>query len=130
MENSDSSKYKKHILVCIKERAKFHPRGCCLGSGGMDIRKRFVQLINQHGLKGNIRASKTGCLDVCEVGPNVVIYPDNIWYTGVREKDVDEIFDQSVLNNKIVKRLVATKKTWNSWESLREKSTKKLKESS
>tara|TARA_B100000029_G_scaffold511609_1_gene606114 strand:- start:950 stop:1255 length:306 start_codon:yes stop_codon:yes gene_type:complete len=98
-------------------------------NGGMEIRKRFVQLINRHGLKGKIRANKTGCLDVCEVGPNVVIYPDNIWYTGVTVNDVDEIFDQSVLNDNIVNRLEATEETWNQWKVLREASTRKLKES-
>ncbi len=126
---TNSSKYDKHILVCIKERQNGHPRGCCMENGGMEIRKRFVQLINRHGLKGKIRANKTGCLDVCEVGPNVVIYPDNIWYTGVTVNDVDEIFDQSVLNDNIVNRLEATEETWNQWKVLREASTRKLKES-
>ncbi|MEC7729785.1 MAG: (2Fe-2S) ferredoxin domain-containing protein [Candidatus Neomarinimicrobiota bacterium] len=121
------SRYDKHILVCIKERAEEHPRGCCMENGGMDIRKRFVQLVNQYGLKGKVRANKTGCLDVCEIGPNVVIYPDNIWYTGVKVEDVDEIFERSVLNNELVDRLVASKKTWGRWRTLREESTQKLK---
>ena len=120
-------RYDKHILVCIKERAEEHPRGCCMENGGMDIRKRFVQLVNQYELKGKVRANKTGCLDVCEIGPNVVIYPDNIWYTGVKVEDVDEIFERSVLNNEVVDRLVASKKTWGRWRTLREKSTQKLK---
>ena len=93
----------------------------------MDIRKRFVQLVNQYGLKGKVRANKTGCLDVCEIGPNVVIYPDNIWYTGVKVEDVDEIFERSVLNNEVVNRLVASKETWGRWRTLREESTQKLK---
>ena len=78
---------------------------------------------------GKVRSNKTGCLDVCEVGPNVVIYPDNIWYTGVTVNDVDEIFNKSVLNNEIVDRLVASEETWEKWKLLREASTKKLKES-
>jgi len=127
---ADSSKYDKHILVCVNERSEGHPRGCCLEYGGMDIRKRFVKMINQNGLKGKVRSNKTGCLDVCEVGPNVVIYPDNIWYTGVTVNDVDEIFNKSVLNNEIVNRLVASEETWEKWKSLREASTKKLKKSS
>lgn len=120
-------RYDKHILVCIKERAEEHPRGCCMENGGMDIRKRFVQLVNQYGLKGKVRANKTGCLDVCEIGPNVVIYPDNIWYTGVKVEDVDEIFERSVLNNEVVDRLVASKETWGRWRTLRKESTQKLK---
>ncbi|SVA77372.1 uncharacterized protein METZ01_LOCUS130226, partial [marine metagenome] len=49
---------------------------------------KFVQLINQHGLKGKIRANKSGCLDACEMGAVIVIYPNNIWYTRVSVDDV------------------------------------------
>ena len=81
---------------------------------------KFVQLINQYGLKGKIRANKSGCLDVCELGAAVVIYPDNIWYTRVSVNDVDEIFKTSILKNGVVKRLVATKDTWNELQIIRE----------
>ena len=112
-------RYEKHIFVCIKERPESHPRGCCLEKGSMDIRNRFVQLINQHGLKGKVRANKSGCLDVCEMGINLVIYPDNLWYTGVTEADVDEIFEKSVLNDDIVDRLAATEETWTTCQKIR-----------
>ena len=81
---------------------------------------KFVKLINQHGLKGKVRANKTGCLDACELGAAVVIYPDNIWYTRVSVNDVDEIFKTSILKNGVVKRLVATKDTWNELQMIRE----------
>jgi len=125
---SSNSKYQKHILVCIKERPDGHPRGCCFEHGGMEIRTRFVQLINQHGLKGKVRATKSGCLDICELGPNVVIYPQDIWYTSVTIDDVEEIFTTSVLNNQTVERLVASDETWIKWKNMREKSTQILKE--
>lgn len=112
-------RYEKHIFVCVKERSANHPRGCCLEKGSMDIRNKFVQLINQHGLKGKVRANKSGCLDVCEMGVNLVIYPDNIWYAGVTEKDVDEIFETSILHDKIVERLAATETTWKTCEKIR-----------
>ncbi|SVC11175.1 uncharacterized protein METZ01_LOCUS264029, partial [marine metagenome] len=68
-------KYKKHIFVCINERPPDSPKGCCASGGGSDIRYEFVKLINEHGLKGKVRSNKSGCLDACEVGPAVVIYP-------------------------------------------------------
>ena len=74
-------KYKKHIFICTNERPLDNPKGDCIRCGGMDIRMKFVKLINQHGLKGKVRANKSGCLDACELGAVVVIYPDNIWYT-------------------------------------------------
>ena len=57
----------------------------------------------------------------------MVIYPDNIWYNGVKVEDVDEIFERSVLNDEVVERLAATEETWDRWRTLREESTKKLK---
>ena len=80
---------------------------------------KFVQLINKHGLKGIVRANKSGCLDACELGASVVIYPDNIWYTRVSPDDVDDIFETSILNNGVVERLVATKDTWKELQAIR-----------
>jgi len=113
-------KYRKHIFICINKRDPDNPKGDCTRCGGKDIRMKFVKLINQHGLKGKVRANKTGCLDACELGAAVVIYPDNIWYTRVSVNDVDEIFKTSILRNGMVKRLVATKDTWNELKKIRE----------
>ena len=71
-------------------------------------------------MKGIIRANKSGCLDVCELGPVVVIYPDAVWYTKVKLNDVDEIFNSNILNNKPVKSLAADKNTWNELQLLKE----------
>ena len=81
---------------------------------------RFVQLINQHGLKGKVRANKSGCLDTCELGAAVVIYPDNIWYTRVQVQDVDEIFETSIINNEVVDRLSANEATWQELQDIRD----------
>ena len=112
-------KYKKHIFVCINERPPDSPKGCCASGGGSDIRYEFVKLINEHGLKGKVRSNKSGCLDACEVGPAVVIYPGGLWYTGVTVNDVPEIFEKSVLNDKPVDRLLASEKTWDGLAKLR-----------
>lgn len=113
-------KYEKHVLICINERDPDNPKGDCTRCGGKDIRLKFVQFINQHGLKGKVRANKTGCLDACELGAAVVIYPDNIWYTRVSPNDVEEIFETSVLKDGVVERLAATEETWDKLKSIRE----------
>ncbi|MEE2876655.1 MAG: (2Fe-2S) ferredoxin domain-containing protein [Candidatus Neomarinimicrobiota bacterium] len=113
-------KYEKHIFVCINERPPDSPKGCCSALGGKEIRYEFVKLINQHGLKGKVRSNKCGCLDACEFGPTVVIYPEGLWYTGVRVEDVLEIFKKSVLKDEPVHRLLATSKTWSKLSSVRE----------
>ena len=100
-----TEKYQKHLFLCTNERPKDSLRGDCLSYGSMEIRNKFVRLVNQNGLKGKVRANKSGCLDVCEEGSAVVIYPDNIWYTKVEVQDVDEIFETSILNDGVVKRL-------------------------
>ena len=114
------TKYQKHVFICTNERSKDSPRGDCTRCGGMEIRMRLVKLIAQKGLKGKIRANKSGCLDACELGPAVVIYPDNIWYTQVKLEDVDEIFETSILNDGIVDRLCANDETWSQLKQMRE----------
>lgn len=105
-------KYDKHIFICINARSPDNPKGSCANDGGADIRYEFVKLINANGLKGNVRSNKSGCLDACEIGPIVVIFPSGFWYTKVRIEDVPEIFEKSVLDDKPVQRLLATSETW------------------
>ena len=113
------SKYNKHIFVCVNERSSDSSRGDCSSCGGREIRSEFVRLINKYGLKGKVRANKSGCLDACELGPTVVIYPDGIWYNQISLSDVEEIFKTSVLGNSIVERLRSTDKTWEQLAELR-----------
>jgi len=112
-------KYKKHIFICVNERPENSPKGSCARCGGFDIRMRFVELINQYGLKGIVRANKSGCLDACEFGVAVVVYPDEIWYTNVTLSDVDDIFNATIINDEPLERLVANKKTWDDLNTLR-----------
>jgi (2Fe-2S) ferredoxin len=114
-------KYSKHIFVCINERIPESSKGDCARKGGQEIRLRFVQLINEHGLKGKVRANKSGCLDACEMGAAVVIYPQGIWYTRVVIEDVDEIFNTSVLGDGIVNRIASSQKTWDELNRIRNK---------
>ena len=106
------SKYNKHIFVCVNERSSDSSRGDCSSCGGREIRSEFVRLINKYGLKGKVRANKSGCLDSCELGPTVVIYPMGIWYNQITIKNVYEIFQTSILQDGIVDRLSSTEKTW------------------
>ncbi|MFQ6677137.1 MAG: ferredoxin [Fidelibacterota bacterium] len=109
---TNQPKYKKHIFICINERSPDNPKGDCARCGGNEIRLKFIQLINQHGLKGIVRANKSGCLDACEMGAALVIYPDNIWYTHVSLNDVEEIFNTTIISDRVVERLAASEKTW------------------
>ena len=117
-------RYEKHIFICTNERSPNHPRGCCTDRGGAEIRLAFVNELKDRGLKGIVRANKTGCLDACELGATVVIYPAGIWYLGVTSDDVAEIVDTSIVNDSVVKRLAATSASWQQLKDIRESDKK------
>ncbi len=60
-------KYDKHIFICTNDRGDNSTRQSCGRRGGLEIRKEFVRLVNEHGLKGKVRANKSGCLDMCDI---------------------------------------------------------------
>ena len=106
-------KYKKHIFICTNDRGENHPRKSCGNCGGIELRKEFVRLINESDLKGKVRANKSGCLDVCEKGPAIVIYPQGHWYLEVEKSNITKIFQESVVGNKPIPELVANKEELN-----------------
>lgn len=99
-------KFERHIFVCCNQREHGHPRGCCDPEGKAELQWQFKQKLNQLGLKHRVRANKSGCLDQCEHGPNVVVYPDAVWYCRVTANDVDEIIESHILGGKPVARLL------------------------
>ena len=102
-------KFEKHIFICTNERDENSLRKSCGSCCGLDLRKDLVRMINESGLKGRVRANKSGCLDVCEKGPAMVIYPNGFWYLDVKKKDIKTIFKKSIINNEPVSELIATK---------------------
>ncbi|RME54879.1 MAG: (2Fe-2S) ferredoxin domain-containing protein [Deltaproteobacteria bacterium] len=86
-------KFRHHIFVCTNVRPSSSPRGCCADRGAPAVRARMKEEIRKRNLRGIVRANAAGCLDQCECGVTVVIYPEGIWYGGVTEEDVPEIFD-------------------------------------
>jgi (2Fe-2S) ferredoxin len=98
-------KFEKHIFVCGNQRPPGNPRGCCDPAAEARLQKLFKQKLAQHGLKGRVRANQSGCLDQCEHGPTVVVYPEAVWYGAVKESDVDEIVESHILGGRPVERL-------------------------
>lgn len=100
------AKFERHIFVCTNQRAEGHPRGCCSPSGEGELHKIFKTKLAQRGIKGTVRANKSGCLDQCEVGPTVVVYPEAVWYGHVSAQDVDEIIESHIIGGRPVERLM------------------------
>lgn len=83
-------RFEKYLLVCENER----DAGACCGSRGARIRELLKAAIHARQLASRIRVSRTGCLDVCAEGANVLLMPDNIWFKHVSEDDIAEILKQ------------------------------------
>ena len=99
-------KFEKHIFICGNHRPPDHPRGSCDPEGRAELQKLFKQKLAERGLKGKVRANQSGCLDQCEHGPNLVIYPEGAWYGGVTLSDVEEIIESHVVGGRPVERLL------------------------
>ncbi len=99
-------KYERHIFVCCNQRPPEAPRPCCDPAGQAALQKLFKDKLAERGMKGRVRANKAGCLDQCEHGPNVVVYPDATWYGGVRPEDVEEIVESHIVGGRPVERLL------------------------
>ena len=95
-----------HLFVCCNRREPGHSRGCCDPEGNEALRERFKQEFKRRGLGPLYRANQAGCLDQCEVGPNIVIYPQGIWYGGVTLDDVPRIIDETILGGRVLNDLL------------------------
>ena len=96
--------YQKHIFICTNQR-KAGERICCGEQHGLELVAKFKKAIRDLQLPYEIRAQRAGCFDLCEQGPNIVIYPEGVFYGHVQLADVDEIINEHLVNNRIVARL-------------------------
>ncbi|RQW08550.1 MAG: (2Fe-2S) ferredoxin domain-containing protein [Calditrichaeota bacterium] len=102
------SLYKKHVFICENIREKSDPRGSCSRKGSPSIRLLMKEEIARRGLKGRIRINKAGCLGTCKQGVSMVIYPDEIWYGKITKNDIEEIIEETILQDRIIDRLLMT----------------------
>lgn len=97
--------YRYHVFFCTNQRDD--GSACCADHRSQDMRDYAKARIKELGLsgRGNVRVNSAGCLDRCEEGPVIVVYPEGTWYTYVDREDVDEIIDQHLVRGRIVDRL-------------------------
>ena len=105
--------FESHIFVCCNQREP-GSRCCCDPDGNEKLRDCFKKEVKQRGLKGKVRANTTGCLDQCELGPTVVIYPQGIWYGRVTPADVPRIIEETVVNGRVLQDLLIPDELLNS----------------
>lgn len=97
--------YDRHVFVCCNRREAGHPRGCCAEKDSEELRDYMKAKAKALGIK-KVRVNSAGCLDRCELGPNMVIYPEGIWYRPTSFEDVDEILQKHLIEGGRVDRLM------------------------
>jgi (2Fe-2S) ferredoxin len=82
-----------------------HQRGCCSEKQSELIRESMKTLAKQRGLDAKVRINTAGCLDQCEHGVVIVVYPEAVWYGFVTAADVTEIVESHLIGGMPVARL-------------------------
>ena len=101
--------FRAHVFVCCNRRPDGHRRGSCAARGSEDLRDYMKARAKELGLR-DVRVNMAGCLDRCEFGPALVIYPEGIWYSPKTRDDVDEILAAHLVEGGRVPRLMLTEK--------------------
>jgi (2Fe-2S) ferredoxin len=97
--------YEAHVFCCTNRRPAGHPRGCCADKGSEALRDHMKDRAKALGLK-KVRVNIAGCLDRCELGPTMVIYPEGVWYSVSTKEEVDEVLQTHLIEGRRVDRLM------------------------
>lgn len=103
------SHFKHHVFFCTNQREPGEM--CCNNHNAGNMRDYAKQRVKALGdqIPGKVRINAAGCLDRCDQGPVIVIYPEATWYTYVDQEDIDEIVDRHLVRGEIVDRLLIDK---------------------
>jgi len=97
--------FSHHVFFCCNQRK--NGSACCEDHGASELRAYAKDRVKQLGLsgEGKTRINQAGCLDRCELGPVLLVYPEGVWYTYVDRSDIDEIIEQHLQQGQVVERL-------------------------
>ena len=104
-------KFDKHIFICVNQRTGTD-RKSCGEAHGLELVTTFKKILKDKNLPIKVRAQKAGCLDICDFGPTIVVYPDGVFYVGVNLSDVEEIINEHIINDRPVQRLILDKSNY------------------
>jgi (2Fe-2S) ferredoxin len=97
--------YEQHVFVCTNERDESASRPSCGLEGAKKLRGALKDAVKAAGLKGRVRINEAGCLDQCEHGPVLVVYPEAVWYGCTHVRDAEEIVREHLVGGRPVERL-------------------------
>ena len=86
--------YQRMIFVCLNSSHDGEDRPVCAAGGSEQVLKALKEEVKKRGLKGRVRALKSGCMDLCEKGPNVMIFPEGTLISGVRPQDIPDLVEK------------------------------------
>jgi (2Fe-2S) ferredoxin len=101
--------FRAHVFVCCNRRPEGHHRGSCAARGSERLRDYMKARAKELGLK-DVRVNMAGCLDRCEFGPTLVVYPEGVWYRPRTTDDVDEILRAHLQEGGRARRLMLTER--------------------
>ena len=101
--------FRAHVFVCCNRRPDGHRRGSCAARGSERLRDYMKARAKELGLEG-VRVNMAGCLDRCEFGPTLVIYPEGVWYRPQTTEDIDEILQAHLREGGRARRLMLTER--------------------
>lgn len=106
MPTAEMPYYRYHVFFCVNQREA--GAACCQNHQAQAMREYAKARSKQLGLTphGRVRINSAGCMNRCELGPVLVIYPEGVWYTYQQPADIDEILESHLLNGQIVERLL------------------------
>jgi (2Fe-2S) ferredoxin len=99
------SYYKYHVFFCCNQREP--GATCCNNHGAQALRDYAKDRVKELALKGKggVRVNSAGCMDRCDEGPVIAVYPEGVWYTYVDKSDIDEIVEEHLVHGRVVERL-------------------------
>ncbi len=92
--------FEKHVFVCTSGEWCVEQDG-----DGVGVQKRLKHLVKEAGLTETIRINQAGCLNQCGHGPMAVVYPEDVWYSGLTVADAEAIFSEHLQGGQPVERL-------------------------
>ncbi|MGM0420685.1 MAG: NADH-quinone oxidoreductase subunit NuoF [Bacillota bacterium] len=95
---SQNNIYRSHVLVCTGTG--------CVSSGAKEIKDELIDLLYENQLEDEVRVVETGCHGFCERGPILIVYPEGVFYSELKNEDVEEIVEEHLLKGRIVERLL------------------------
>jgi len=98
--------FRYHVFLCTQEKPDNAP--CCAARGSQAVLEALRAELGRAGLGDEVQVTTSGSLGMCERGPNMVVYPEGVWYAGVQVTDVPELVREHFGNGRPVARLINT----------------------